>query len=95
MFSISHEQLTQITELARLFYTPAEVCTIQEIPPEVFKAHMASAESAVYKAYWRGWYESDVEFRKEVKRIALLGSSPAQTLLGDIISGAKMKMIDT
>lgn len=92
---LNSDQLNQITELAKLFYTPAEVCTIQELDPKYFEAHMANPHSEIFKAYWRGWYISEVEFRKEVKRIAMLGSSPAQTLVGNIIAAAKMKMLDS
>lgn len=94
MITLTPEELAQITELGRLFYTPAEVCTIMQLDTNLFKAHMATSNSDIYKAYWKGWFESDVAFRTEVKRTALLGSSPAQTLLGDIIASSKMKMLD-
>lgn len=91
---LTKEQLDQVRQLAALFYTPKQIAIMLELDFSYLHTAMSIEESDVYKAYWAGWFQSDMEYRKQVKRLADLGSSPAQTLLGKIIEDAKLKLLD-
>ena len=47
-----------------------------------------------FNAYWKGYYEAEMEFRKEVKKLSNLGSSPAQTLFAKMIEQNRLDQID-
>ncbi len=91
---LTANDLDHITELASLFYTEKQVAIIMEIPEKDVKASMAIAESDFYKAYWKGWYESEKKFRENIVKLSNMGSSPAQTLLARIIEESKLNRID-
>ena len=91
---MTEEQLSHIEKLAGLFYTPREIAIMLSLPLTHFVAQCELEESPVYQAYWRGYYEADMQYREDVKLIAHLGSSPAQTLLGKIIETRKSTMHD-
>jgi hypothetical protein len=87
---LSDIELAEVTELAECFYTPKEVAIMCGHNIEAFNQEMLTEDSPIYKAYWMGWYTSDVKFRKKVLATALLGSSPAQTMVKDMITKASL-----
>lgn len=92
--NLTTDELEQITELAKLFYTEAQVAIILELDLNKVKASMALPTSEFYRAYWKGWYTSDKKFREDIQKLSTMGSSPAQTLLAKIIDEAKLNRID-
>lgn len=90
---LSDDILKQVEDLAGLFYTPKQVALICEIPANEFETAMSNESSALYKAYWKGYFTAEIEFRKEVKKASNYGSSPAQTLLAKIIENHKLQSI--
>lgn len=91
---LTNEQLGQVTELSKLFYTPKQIALMLQLDTKEFAILISIEDSDAYKAYWSGFYQSEMEFRKQVKRLSDLGSSPAQTLLAKIIEDAKLKLLD-
>ena len=82
--NLTQQELETIEKLAGLFYTPKQIAIILEIDPEMFEAHIRSETGNTYRAYYKGYYEADIELRKSITQSALSGSSPAQTMLRDI-----------
>ena len=91
---LSEEQIKQIEYLAGLFYTPKQIAVMVDVVVKEFAAAVQYEDSLVYKAYWKGRYEADLQFRIAVKRLSDLGSSPAQTMIEKMIEESKMQMID-
>lgn len=73
---MTEEQLQTIEQLAGLFYSPEKVAIMTEIDIDALKM----PENPAYKAYWKGYYQSEAEFRTKVVALAKAGSSPAQTM---------------
>lgn len=90
---LSKEKLDEVTQLAGLFYTPKQVAIIADIRIDEMKAALACEDSQLYRAYWKGYYEAEMQFRTEVKKNSNFGSSPAQTLLAKIIEQHKIDLI--
>jgi hypothetical protein len=90
---LTPEQIVQVQELAGLFYTPTELATIMELPLQDCEDAMSIPGNAFYKAYYTGYFTAEVELRKAVKKVALIGSSPAQTMLQKIIDNNKMQRV--
>lgn len=90
---LNAEQLKEVEHLAGLFYTPKQIAIMIEVDIKEFQTKLHYVND-VYKAYWKGVYEADMEFRTSVKRLANLGSSPAQTLLAKLIEQHKLDSID-
>jgi hypothetical protein len=90
IIEFSNEALQEIERLAGLFYTQKQVATIMQISSTEMRLYMSDEEHPVYKAYMTGWYTAETTYREKVIRLANLGSSPAQSLVGKIIDHANM-----
>ena len=91
---LNSEQIAQIEYLAGLFYTPKQIAVMIDVSVRDFSVEIQIEDSAIHRAYWKGWYEADLEFREAVKRLSTLGSSPAQTMIAKMIEESKMQRID-
>lgn len=91
---LSEEQMKQVEYLAGLFYTPKQIAVMVAVVVKEFVTLVQCEDSPIYKAYWKGRYEADLQFRIAVKRLSDLGSSPAQTMVEKMIEESKMQMID-
>ena len=77
------DQLTEIQNMAGLFFTPEEIAINIEVDPEDFANLIKAQSTDAYKYYMAGRFSSDVELRKAVQQAALNGSTPAQqTMIG-------------
>lgn len=74
----TEEQLTEIQNMAGLFFTPEEIAINIEVDPDDFANLIKSQSGEAYKRYMAGRFASDVELRKAVQQAAFNGSSPAQ-----------------
>ncbi len=90
---LNQEQLDTVEELAGLFYTPHQIATILQVPVMAFELEMENTQSVLYITYNTGYFTADVALRKSVKKVALMGNSPAQTLLQKLIDQNKMNRI--
>lgn len=79
----TQEQLTEIQNMAGLFFTPEEIAINIEVDPDDFSNLIKAQSGDAYKHYMAGRFSSDVELRKAVQQAALNGSTPAQqTMIG-------------
>lgn len=90
---LTDQQLAEITELAGLMYTPKQICIMLELEPHMLTSFGIDG-SLCYNAYWKGYYQAEMEFRGEVKRLSNLGSSPAQSLFAKFIEQHKLDMLN-
>lgn len=59
----SEEQLTEIQNMAGLFFTPEEIAINIEVDPDDFANLIKSQTGDAYKSYMAGRFSSDVELR--------------------------------
>ena len=81
---LTTEQLDEITIMAELFYSPADIADNLEVNKEDFVLSFHSSQGDIYKAYRKGWLTSDIKLRKSIMQSAENGSNPAQQMLRQI-----------
>lgn len=91
---LTEQQLQQITDLAGLFFTPREIAVIMELPADLLITGVEVDSSHIHKAFWRGRLKEEYNIRSKVKKLADSGSSPAQTMMIEIINESAIKMMD-
>ncbi len=84
----------QIKELSGLFFSPTEIAIMMEYPIGHFREQSKDQGSKVYRALLSGRLQSQIDFRKSIKTLAIQGSAPAQTHLLTLISDLTSKLID-
>lgn len=73
--------LSQVYEAAKLQYTPQQISVMLALDPDEVSMWMHDRESAFFKEYWRGYYETDLRYKNSVYKLSFEGSSPAQNLV--------------
>ncbi len=75
--NLSEEQLSAISDMASLFYTPKEIAINLEVDIDDFDMEIKSEQGPVYKAFMKGWFESDMKLRRSTLQSAINGSTPS------------------
>jgi hypothetical protein len=91
---ITAEDLKEIERLAELFFTPKEIAIMLEVSTDDILSAIADENSEVYRSFYSGRLQSEVELRRSVVKLAKSGSSPAQTMALDLLNKSKVKMLD-
>lgn len=91
---INDELLEQITEAANKGFAPRDIAIMVSIPFSEFKQAMAKEDTPIYAAFMKGLLQGEFDLWKEIERLALLGSSPAQALMQKRFEEVRMKMIE-
>lgn len=91
---LNEEQLSQVRELAKVFFTPKEIAIYLQCDIPAFAEACHEEGSAVFMAFHGGRLESTFELRKNIMQLANSGSSPAQTMALELLKSSEMKMID-
>lgn len=90
-----HEaDLKEVKNLAALFFTPREIAMMLEIDPGQFVMGCDVEGTTVYNAFQGGRLQSEVDYRTSVVKLAKSGSSPAQTMVKEMIDKSKMRMLN-
>jgi len=84
--NLNEQQLTEVEELAGLFFSPADVAINLELDEDETDCFVAAVEckstsAPIVAAYMRGWLSADITLRKAIKQSALNGSSPSQQMM--------------
>ncbi len=84
--NLSEEQLSEVEEMAGLFFSPLEIAINLELDGDDREYFMAAIEcknlnNPIVAAYMRGWLRTEVELRKAIRQSALNGSSPSQQMM--------------
>ena len=84
--NLTEEQLSEIEEMARLFFSPVDIAVnlcMDDEETEFFASSVESRNTRCYPAvaYLRGWLSAEITLRKAIQQAALNGSSPAQQMM--------------
>jgi len=84
--NLNEQQLTEVEELAGLFFSPVDVAINLELGDDETDYFVAAVECKstsvpIVAAYMRGWLSADITLRKAIKQSALNGSSPSQQMM--------------
>jgi hypothetical protein len=90
---LTNEELAEVTSLAAVFFTPKEIAVILKQPVDLFEDECKEHATQAGLAFWTGWLQSEYEQRKAIVSLAKSGSSPAQTMVQEMIKQGKLKMI--
>lgn len=91
---LSDEQLNQVKELARHFFTPREIAIFLQMDIEDFLDAVANEKNPVFLHYQGGVLQTKYEVNKQVLQLASSGSSPAQLMVLGMMKETKMKEVD-
>lgn len=94
MNELTAEQLQQVKELAELFFTPRQVAQMLELPADAFVAECEITGSDIYRAFYSGRLQGEVDLRKAVLKMSKAGSTPAQAMAMDLLKSSTLKMLD-
>jgi hypothetical protein len=86
--------LNDITELAKLFFTPKQIAIILELDPDEFATRCNIEGTPEYSAFYRGQLISEKDLREKILLLASQGSSPAQSMALDMLKKLKMQMVN-
>jgi DNA helicase IV len=75
--NLTEEQLNAISDMASLFYSPKEIAINIEVNEDDFDMEIKSEKGPVYKAFMKGWFESDMKLRRSTLQSAINGSTPS------------------
>lgn len=81
---MEQNKLDNITNWASLYFTPKEICILEELDFEEFEIRFVAEADEVYKAYQKGALKAEAERRIKIKKLANDGSSQAQTLIENL-----------
>ena len=84
--NLNEQQLTEVEELAGLFFSPADIAINLELDDDETEYFVAAVEckstsAPIVASYMRGWLSADITLRKAIKQSALNGSSPSQQMM--------------
>jgi len=78
---LTNEQLEELKNFGAAFYDLEVVSICMELDIELLKEAFNDKKSAAYKAYFSGFYQSELMVRKVIIKQALNGSNQAQNLI--------------
>ncbi len=90
MRKLSAKELTQLKEMGSLFMNIGMCALVLEISLEQLVKEVNKLNSECYKAYYTGYYTSELEVRKSVIGLAKAGSSPAQSLAATYLKNCEL-----
>ena len=88
---LTEEQINEITDMARLFFSPEDIAVNIGLPVEDFKLHLISQEGPVFVAFKKGWLLGEIPLRKAIARAAENGSNPAQVKMLELKTDAESR----
>ena len=91
---ITPDILSQVEEAAKCFFVPQEIALMLDIEVAEMQQYMEDKQCDVYRSFHKGWLQSEYDQRKCIFKLALSGSSPAQTMVTAIRDKARLKLMD-
>lgn len=71
----------EVKAMGELFFTPEEVGLAMGLSRSEVEQLMLDENSDFYKSYHAGRIENDLKLRSSINKLALAGSSPAQSVM--------------
>lgn len=75
------ELIAQAYTLGKLLYSPTEVATVLGLDPDEVILELADTSGEFYRSYHKGYFETDAQLRNSILKLAIAGSSPAQSMV--------------
>ena len=91
---ITPEILSGVEEMAGCFFEPKKIALAMEIDIQFMAEQMQAEDSELYRAFHKGWLNSEFQHRQSIISLAKSGSSPAQTMVTTMLDRAKLKLLD-
>jgi hypothetical protein len=89
---LNEEQINEIREMAKLFFSPDDIALNIGMEPEEFKLEILSGTGEVFSAFKQGWLQGEIPLRKSIARAAENGSNPAQMKMLDLKKESELKL---
>lgn len=83
----------EIYNLGKLAYMPEDIGIMMGMTADEVTTAMEDPESEFYRSYHKGYYETDILVRQSIFKLAAAGSSPAQSMAGQILKNNLLKKI--
>jgi hypothetical protein len=80
---LTEEQLSEIQNMASLFFAPEEIALNIEVDPDDFLLLILSKTNPAWSSYMAGRLGAEIELRRSIQQSALHGSTPAQQMMRD------------
>lgn len=95
LIEINTQDIEEISRLAGLFFTPAEIATMLEIEKQNFvEACLCDDGNEFFRAFMGGRLQGEIDLRTGIMKMAKAGSSPAQTMALDMLRRSKLNLKD-
>lgn len=93
-FEPTPEDLSQVTHLASLFFSPEDICICMEWGGDILDEFTTAIQARdsynqLFAAYFRGRLETEIRLRESIRQAAFNGSTPAQSSLIDLFNQSK------
>lgn len=86
----NEETLSEVENLASLFFTQKEICIITELDYNKVAILFNDHDSPLHKHYMKGFLQSEMQVRTSLIDLAKNGSNPAQEQILKIIEKSKL-----
>lgn len=86
--TLTDEQLSTVEEYAGVFLKPSEIAILLNLDESKFRFWCSQKDHPAYLAYQKGFLKSKLEIRKNVVKLAKLGSPQAEELADKYIKDA-------
>jgi hypothetical protein len=87
---LSEEQISEIENMAELFFDLSDIAANIEVDPIELSEEILAEQGKAYASYTKGWLKGEIPLRKAIAQAAANGSNPAQTMLLDLRTKAKI-----
>lgn len=78
---LTPEQLSEITTMASLFFSHEQIALNLELDPDDFYTQLQIKSSPIFKAYFSGRLQTEIQLRQSILQSASFGSNPAQQVM--------------
>ena len=82
---LTTEQLNMLERLGATFFTIKEAAIVLQVPYIDLKNQIEDSNSEAHQVYHKGKFQSELEMRESIIKMAKRGSNPAQKMLLDIL----------
>lgn len=87
----TEERLQLVEECGSVFFTHAETALACGMPVDVFEREVKNPSSPIYQAFHRGRLISLLNVRKNIIKMAMNGSGPAQSMVNKMLEDYEFK----
>lgn len=83
------EQIDLLEKLGSAWFSIRKCAAILELDFQTVQRELKDESSVAYKAYYRGWYMSELNLAEGIQKMAARGSNPAQQMARKMLDEAE------